>query len=603
MVGSVPRVYKVVKEGNVPAKMRDGVTLYADIYRPDAPGRFPVLLMRTPYNKAGFADLPEGLPRELNYVRDYAERFVPRGYVLVVQDTRSRFTSEGDLHYYPLIHEANDGYDTVEWAAQLPWANGKVGTVGQSYMGATQYLLAPTRPPHLRAMVPVSAPSDWHESWGYRTGGALEWGWFISYVLLMVPGQLERQGLSKRWPEFAQYLRDPHGSMGELIDEAYSHLPLADWGERFQEIAPYVQDYLTHPEDGPYWWRLNLRRRFQEVNVPMYHVTSWYDGFLEGALHAFAGIREYGQTEHTRAAQKLLIGPWSHLYVYTAPTTGMTGEIDFGPEAAIQLHDIEQRWFDYWLKGIETGISHESPVLLFVMGENVWREENEWPLARTRFTPYYLHSGGSANTLRGDGTLSEVPPQQEPPDSYVYDPHDPVPTRGGNSCLNPLTSLVGVYDQREVEARQDVLVYTSKPLAQDLEVTGPVVVKLYAASTAPDTDFTAKLVDVRPDGYAQNLQSGIVRARYRRSQTNPTPLTPGEVTEFTIDLWATSQVFKAGHCIRVEISSSNFPLWDRNPNTGGPVALATAAALQTAKQTIFHDARYPSHILLPIIPR
>jgi uncharacterized protein len=603
MVRSVPRVYKIVKESNVPAKMRDGVTLYADVYRPDAPGRFPVLLMRTPYNKAGFADLPEGLPRELNYVRDYAERFVPRGYVLVVQDTRSRFTSEGDLHYYPLIHEANDGYDTVEWAAQLPWANGRVGTVGQSYMGATQYLLAPTRPPHLRAMVPVSAPSDWHESWVYRTGGALEWGWLISYVLLMVPGQLERQGLSKRWPEFAQYLRDPHGSMGELIAEAYSHLPLADWGERFQEVAPYVQDYLTHPEDGPYWWRLNLRRRFQEVNVPMYHVTSWYDGFLEGALHAFVGIREYGQTEQARAAQKLLIGPWSHLYVYTAPTTGMTGEIDFGPEAAIGLHEIEQRWFDYWLKGIETGISHEPPVLLFVMGENVWREENEWPLARTRYTPYYLHSGGSANTLRGDGTLSEVPPQQEPPDSYVYDPHDPVPTRGGNSCLNPLTSLVGVYDQREVEARQDVLVYTSQPLAQDLEVTGPVVVKLYAASTAPDTDFTAKLVDVRPDGYAQNLQSGIVRARYRRSQTNPAPLTPGEVTEFTIDLWATSQVFKAGHCIRVEISSSNFPLWDRNPNTGGPVALATAAVLQTAKQTIFHDAQYPSHIVLPLIPR
>jgi hypothetical protein len=320
----------------------------------------------------------------------------------------------------------------------------------------------------------------------------------------------------------------------------------------------------------------------------MYHVTSWYDIFLHGGLANFGGLRRQAMTETARAAQKLLVGPWAHLFPYTNPTSTGTGDIDFGPAALIDLHEVQLRWFDHWLKGVDTGILDEPPVKIFVMGENRWRDEHEWPLARTRYTPYYLHSDG-ALSLRGPG--------EEPPDHFVYDPDDPVPTRGGNTLI----IAMGVQDQRPVEARDDVLVYTSDVVTSALEVTGPITVTLHAATSARDTDFTAKLVDVRPDGYAQNLADGIVRGRYRDSRETPTLLTPGEVSRFTIDLWATSHVFLPGHRIRVEISSSNFPRFDRNLNTGE--AQATGRVWQTARQTIFHDQRHPSHIVLPVIPR
>ncbi len=329
----------------------------------------------------------------------------------------------------------------------------------------------------------------------------------------------------------------------------------------------------------------------------MYHVTSWYDIFLRGGLTNFCGLRQHAMTETARAQQKLLVGPWAHRFPYTSPSSTDTGDIDFGDNARIELHETQLRWFDYWLKGIDTGITEDAPVKLFVMGENVWRNESEWPLARTRYTPYYFHSQGGANSLHGDGQLSSQAPAEEPPDRSVYDPNDPVPTGGGNTLIIPM----GVQDQHPIEARQDVLVYTSEPLAALVEVTGPITVELYAASSAPDTDFTAKLVDVRPDGYAQNLADGIIRARYRLSRSVAALLSPGEVTRFSIDLWATSHVFQPGHRIRVEIASSNFPRFDRNLNTGADQA--TSTHMQTAEQTVFHDARYPSHILLPIIPR
>ena len=303
------------------------------------------------------------------------------------------------------------------------------------------------------------------------------------------------------------------------------------------------------------------------------------------------------RVDKARAAQKLLIGPWAHLFPYTSPTSTGTGEIDFGAEALTDLHEIQLRWFDHWLKGIDTGILDEPPVKIFVMGENRWRDEREWPLARTRYTPYFLHSGGSANSDRGDGVLDQRRPVGEAADRFVYDPDDPVPTRGGNTLI----LAMGVQDQRPVEARDDVLVYTSAVMTERLEVTGPVTVTLYAASNASDTDFTAKLVDVRPDGYAQNLADGIVRARYRESRTSPAPLVPGEVVRFTVDLWATSHVFLPGHRIRLEIASSNFPRFDRNLNTGEDQATGTRR--QSARQTVFHDERYPSHVVLPVIPR
>ena len=584
-LGSRPQ-YHVLVEKDVPMQTRDGVTLRADVYRPDAPGRFPVLLSRLPYNKN-----LRPRPGDIDY-------FVERGYGVIMQDTRGRFASDGD-EYYALIWEMPDGYDAVEWAASLPWADGNVGTMGQSYLGATQYLLAPSRPPHLKAAFPVSAAADFHQCWVYHTGGAFEFGWQIPYAILMARDSLERQGLTAQL--LATLERDlipaPTPFAQPLSDQAYRRLPLMAWGDLLRPVARYLTDYLRHPEDGPYWWAINVERQHAQINTPMYHVTSWYDIFLRGGLAHFCGLRQHAMTVEARTQQKILIGPWAHRFPYTSPTSQGTGDIDFGPNAGIALHETQLRWFDYYLKGINTGILEEAPVKIFVMGENVWRDEQAWPLARTHYTPYYLHSQGQANSLRGDGRLDPGVPGEEPADRFIYDPHDPVPTCGGNTLIIPM----GVQDQRQVETRQDVLVYTSAPLTTPLEVTGPLVVTLFAASSAPDTDFTAKLVDVRPDGYAQNLADGIIRARYRTSRMIPTLLTPGQVHELTIDLWATSHVFLPGHRLRLEIASSNFPRFDRNLNTGEDQA--TGTRWQTAAQTIFHDQRYPSHILLPVIPR
>jgi len=565
---------------------RDGVILRADVYRPDAPGRRPVLLSRLPYDKS-----QRRRPGDVDV-------FVEHGYVVIFQDTRGRFASDGD-DFYPLIHEGEDGYDAVEWAASLPYSDGNVGTMGQSYLGATQYLLAPTRPPHLKASFPASASSDFHQSWVYHTGGAFELGWQIPYAILMARDTIARRKLSETLvPELERVLAPAATPWAPpLSPEAYRRLPLTAWAELLAPVAPYIGDYLRHPADGPTWWALNLERRHGQIDVPMYHVSSWYDIFLHGGLANFSGLRRNAMTETARRAQKLIVGPWAHLFPYTNPTSTGTGDIDFGRDALISLHDIQLRWFDHWLKGVDTGILDEPPVKIFVMGDNRWRDEGEWPLARTRYTPWYFHSGGRANTSAGDGVLDARAPAEESTDQFTYDPDDPVPTRGGNTLILPM----GVLDQRPVEARADVLVYTSAVLAEPLEVTGPIVVTLHAASSASDTDFTAKLVDVRPDEYAQNLADGIVRARYRESRESAAPLTPGAVTRFTIDLWATSHVFLRGHRIRVEISSSNFPRFDRNLNTGEDPATGTRREI--ARQTVFHDARYPSHIVLPIIPR
>ena len=585
--------FKVIRERNVMVTMRDGTRLATDVFRPDAPGRFPVLINRGPYGKDDYVASP-----------DHSVWFFPtHGYVVLSQDCRARFESEGD-YYNPLFQEVQDGYDTVEWAARQPWSNGRVGTTGQSYLGATQYTLATNNPlpPQLQAMAPVSASSDFHQSWVYHTGGAMEWGWMVPYAIHKGRNTLERLGRSDLLAQMDDYVLEPGNFGRPLKDEWFRHLPLKDWIGRLQETAPYFREYFEQELDGPYWWQLNLLRNLEGIKIPLFHVSSWYDIFLEGALNAYRAITDQGGSETARRNQKLLVGPWAHIRPYTRATSGDTGDIDFGPEAQIELHDHLRRWFDYWLKDIDTGIMDEPPVNIFVMGGGVtgngrWRHENEWPLARTHYTRYYLHSDGSANTRSGNGTLSTVPPGAEPPDRYVYDPADPAPTLRGNTLMIPH----GVADQRSTEDRGDVLVYTSDPLEHDLELTGPIKVQLFAASSAVDTDFTAKLVDVRPDGYAQNIQDGIIRARYRSSARQPTFITPGQVYEYTIDLWATSQVFKAGHRLRVEISSSNFPRFDRNPNTGAPLGEDTR--LETAQQSVQHSADYPSHIVLPVIPR
>ena len=377
---------------------------------------------------------------------------------------------------------------------------------------------------------------------------------------------------------------------------------------------PFYRQVIEHSTFDEFWRSYSLRDRYGEVETPAYFITGWYDNLVHEGFKLYRGWTQHARSAAARTQTKLLVGPWSHQNIGSAEPFGAIG---FGGQAAMDITAEHLRWYDRRMKGVENGIDDEPPIRLFVMGANVWRHEHEWPLARTQYTRYYLHSRGGANSLAGNGdvpdahnqmgiggarlapsgTLTTTPPGDEPTDEYVYDPADPVPTVGG-----PILFLddSGPWDRRTVELRDDVLVYTSAPLAAPVEVTGPVTLTLYAASSAPDTDFTGTLVDVHPDGKAIILCEGLRRARYRESLEQPTLIRPGQVYCYEIDLWDTSNVFKAGHCIRVEVSSSNFPRFDRNPNTGHQPGMD--AELVPATQTIYHDAAHPSHLTLPIIP-
>lgn len=568
----------VTIEHNVPARMRDGVTLYADIYRPLADTPLPVILMRTPYDKT--LALDAGHKPALWFAR--------QGYIVVIQDTRGRFASEGE--FYPFRYEMEDGYDTVEWAARLPGSNGKVGMYGFSYVGATQLLAAVMQPPHLTCIAPGFTASDYYDGWTYR-GGALSLAFAVSWALGLAFDDAIKQGR----PEVARDLQQ----MLQRLPEGYWYLPLSELPLlRQNHLAPYFFDWLAHPTWDEYWKRWSIRTRYAQIQVPALHCGGWYDVFLEGTLENFRGIRAQGATETARKGQRLLVGPWIH-----SPWTSRVGELDFGPAAANPVDDAIIRFFDYWLKGIDNGVGRELPVGLFVMGENKWRYENDFPPRRARPYRYYLHSTGRANSLNGDGALDLNPPGEEPSDGYNYDPFWSVPSRGGQSCCEPQLAPMGPYDQREIEARNDVLVYSTPPLEHDLEVCGTVTATLYASSTARDTDFIVKLVDVFPDGRAINLCEGMLRTRYRSGLEQPQPIEPEVVYEYQIVVGSTCNLFRAGHRLRIDISSGSFPMYDRNPGHGGEIARATLLDFHAARQQVFHDARYPSHITLPIIER
>lgn len=569
---------------NVAVPMRDGVQLYADVYRPEGQGPFPVILTRTPYNKSLAMTSVDPL------------RAAEHGYAVVIQDTRGRHTSEGE--FYTFRHEPNDGYDTVEWAAAQPWSSGKVGMYGASYVGATQWLAAKTQPPHLTAIMPRITASNYHEGWTYQ-GGAFELGFNISWSML----QLTLANF-KNLGERLNLSAEQQHALLQAVDtmaSAFTFLPLKDFPHLQDGMADYFYDWLAHPAYDDYWKQWCIEDSHAHISTPAYNIGGWYDIFLGGTIRNYLGMRDHGATEEIRRSQKLIIGPWLH---GAAPGPGITGNHYFGlgsDPTVIDLDGIHLRWFDHWLKGIDNGILDEPPVRIFVMGDNVWRDESDWPLARARDVNYYFHSDGKANSLSGNGALSTEAPGAEPPDVFLYNPADPVPTQGGPLCCNAYFLQNGAFDQREIEAREDVLVYSTPPLGQDIEVTGPISVTLWAATSAADTDFTAKLVDVCGHGCARNLTDGIIRARYRDSTSASSPVEPGAVYRYTIDLWATSNVFKQGHQIRVEISSSNFPRFDRNTNTGN--VIAEDAGYKPAMQTILHNAQYPSHITLPIVPR
>jgi len=557
-----PANHDVRIENRVPVKMRDGVALYADIYRPVKDGKYPVLVSRTPYSTERYPN-----------AYDAAVFFSRRGYVFVYQDVRGRHESEGA--WEPFRNDMEDGYDTVEWAAVQPWSNGKVGMQGGSYLGHVQWRAAMSRPPHLVTIFPSVAATSLYHDWITLNGG-----WRLSFNFGWGPVRQESRIMQNTGPHTLDGL--------DLLsfDKMQWHLPLLDMQRLAGRNARFYTDWIRHPDYDDYWKKINAEEVFDQIKIPVHTLGGWFDIFSQGTLRGYVGTARNGS--------RMVIGPWGH-----GPSQ-KTGDLDFGPHANIDQNDAALRWFDQHLAGIDSGIGKEPAVTLYVMGKNVWRQEKEYPLTRTQYRKMYFRSGGRANSDRGDGRLSwDAPGAGEKPDGYTYDPDQPVPSQGGNNCCGTPTPA-GPRDQRGVESRNDVLVYTSDFLDREIEVTGPVKVVLYAASDAVDTDFVAKLVDVFPDGRAVNVAEGIVRARYRESLSRPRLLERGKVYEFTIDLVGTSNAFLPGHRIRVDVASSHFPQFDRNPNTGEP--FGTSAAVRIARQTVHHAGAQASHIVLPVIP-
>ncbi len=592
--------YEVIVRRNVMVPMRDGVKLATDLYFPSkhgniVQGAFPAVIERTPYDKE--SKFSEGR---------YLAR---RGYVGVRQDVRGRFESEGTWH--PFAKEAPDGYDTVEWVAAQPWCDGNVGTMGGSYCGSDQSALATLNPPHLKAMVVAVGTSNYHTS-SMRQNGALELR-FMIYAFRMAT--TSREALADAALKAA--LDADFARVGEWL----TRTPYRKGSSALRFLPSYEQwvlDLLGEGDFNDYWKQRGyaIDHYYDEhADVPTIYLGGWYDTYTRGTTANYVSL-----SKRMKSPQHLLMGPWTH----GGWGNSFAGDVDFGSESVLDDYDgYRLRWFDRWLKGIDNGVDREKPVRIFVMGGGdgrknregrlncmgAWRDVEDWPLPGTRFTPYYLHS---------DGTIAEDMPEPSEPSRYTFDPRDPVPTVGGNLSAGDPILVAGAYDQRgdsrfygcmdtlPLSARGDVLVFQTPELDKPLEVTGPLTAKLWASSSAKDTDFTVKLIDVHPpnedhpDGFAQNITDSIIRGRYRRSRDKPELMAPGEIYELEIVMYPTSTVFDAGHRIRLDVSSSNFPRFDINPNTGGALGRDRRVAL--AENVIYHDPDHPSHIVLPVIP-
>jgi putative CocE/NonD family hydrolase len=578
---------EIVVQKNVPATMRDGTTLVADVYRPGSAasdGEYPILLTRLPYGK--------DLPIATGYMNPI--KAAEHGYIVVVQDVRGRFSSEGE--WRPSVNEFGDGYDTVEWAAKLPGSNGEVGMYGASYFGMTQWQAAIMQPPSLKSLAPGITWGNYLNGDLYR-GGVRELGLWLYWC----QAPLALESLFRKYRNTPEELEKFLPAQIDVIDnlpEHYETLPLEDLPDP-GGVTPYMYGALEHGITSSIWEYLNIDGRYDNIEVPTFHIGAWYDVFLGETLRQYEAMKEVAAGRGTRPP-RLLVGPWSHDTAFP----NMVGDLDFGlASSGLLLNykgdvtDYHLRWFDATLKGDEGALERDPPVEVFVMGENRWRGFEEWPVPGSREERWHLHANGA---------LSREEPESSPSDEYDYDPKDPVPTIGG-AILMPDVYRAGPHDQRANEERPDVLVYTSEELAEDYTVIGPVYVILYAASSAPDTDFVARLVDVYPDGRAMAVTDGIVRASARESYpapgivkpSQPTFIEPGEVYEYTIDLWATGITFLEGHRIRVEITSSSFPRWDRNLNTGEDTKDSSRS--EVAHQRIFHDPESPSSITLTVV--
>jgi len=599
----------MIEERGVRMAMRDGPVLVADVFRPDTDARRPVLVGRTPYGRAN-ASSPDG-----------TARLVDAGFAVVVQDCRGWHDSGGEWRY--ARSEVLDGYDTVEWAAAQPWSNGRVGMFGASYMANCQWMAAIARPPHLEAIAPECCPADYWSA-SFEAGGpfrlALRVSWTAS-MLAALAGSAGKGGMAGSsgldHPVLAELDKanteifrkagqtGQAGTVGgaaggaghadldrlaqaeedarKLLHDLYRSRPLRGmsvWGDR----AEWFEEIFDHEQrDDAYWRGIAPSTHYDALDLPAVHVAGWYDVHLRGTVANFTSMRRQAPTGCARDGQRLIVGPWAHW----SPDRPVVGDRDFGPAATLDTVGMRVAWFRHHLQ--DGPAPRWSPVRIFVMGDDEWRDEDEWPLARARATSWYL---------RADGGLDTRPPGREPPDRFRYDPRSPVPTLGGRVLA--MAERAGPADQRPNLDRSDVVVYRSEPLAADTEITGPVLADLWVATDAPDTDVVAILMDVQPDGTAYNLAEGATRARQAGL---PMPLLPGAAYRFTVDLGPTSVVVAAGHHLALAVSSSSFPLWEPNPNTGRPLGVDGPDDLRVADQTVFHDAVHPSRVVLPVVPR
>ncbi|MCV7252054.1 CocE/NonD family hydrolase [Mycobacterium hackensackense] len=570
-------------EHDVPATMRDGTVLRADVYRPRSADAVPVILMRTQYGKSGAQDEPDRYQPP--------DWFASHCYLVVVQDVRGQGASGGTFSEF--THDMDDGYDSVERAAALPGSSGKVGMYGSSYVGATQWLGAVTAPPHLVTIVPANTASDYFDGWTYEGGEfrlAFVQPWAIGSIAITAArnrndlsalARLEAaEGEQTRWLNFRPFKDLP---------------PLQPQNPA---VAPWYFDWIRHGTRDDFWKSVSIRDRYPSVRIPVLDVEGWYDAFLAGGVENFTGMTTRGGSETARANQRLVIGPWDHVAWGRPDSRPAPMLADIGPVGNSPINELMLQWFDHFLKGADNGIGGKPRVDYFVMGANSWRQSSGWPLPQTEWANWYLSgNGGSAERK---GSLLPVLPAAQGPDTYTYDPAYPAPSLGGHSCCGAKSGPQGPYDQTPVEQRSDVLVYDSAPMTHDTEITGPVSVTLWAQSSAVDTDFTAKLVVVKPDGQAVNLNNGILRTAFRDSLSQPTPMVAGQPYELHIQIWPTSYEFRSGDRVRLEISSSDYPQFAPNPNTGAPFGQDTVTV--PAVQTILHDPAHPSSVTLPIIP-
>jgi uncharacterized protein len=563
-----PAATIAVQDVRVP--LRDGLALPADLYRPAGAGRHPVLVMRNPYDRR-FAQ---------SYLYAHPSWYAAQGYAVLTQDMRGRWGSVG--RFDPLVNEGPDGADTVAWAAQQPWSNGRVGMYGFSYPGMSQLLTAAELPDGLRAAVPALAPSQLRSGWLYN-GGAFALAFALGWAIELGVNQARRRSPGLE-PELLAAAADPH--------RWFTHRPLRDLPLfRRNGICDFYFDWIQHETDGPWWAERQVEGRYHSIQVPALHVGGWYDVFVEGTLTNWGGLRAAGH-----APQRLIVGPWHHL-----PALVPAGPIPFGQASLRDLDADQLAWFDRWLRDHDSGPTAQPPVSAYLTGADRWVELDDWPPAGARPVRWWLHSRGRANGAAGQGTLSTQAPGEEPPDVFVYDPAQPVPSAGGHSCCDPGYAPMGPADQVAVEVLHDVLVYTSPPLERPMVVAGPVEAELHACSSAVDTDWVVKLCDVDTRGRSVNLQEGIVRARFRGSPDTPVPLVPGQVEAYRVGLGSVFHRFAKGHRVRVQVSSSSFPAWEPNLNTGHPLGVDALPDRVVATQQVLHTAGAASFLSLPML--